>query len=174
VPVLWEAADLDRFRHLPPDLADVAAASPAVRVARVERVVGLAHDAFGDMRAVPSSGPTEASERDAIASLQLDQELEAKLTGCSPCEKQAYLQYHHAALHISQEKSGTANRRITDQAAYRWLIRHGENYGIADLPKSETWVRYLRSARKKAGESKNRPRRGRGGRSIVRGDGGDE
>lgn len=174
VPVLWEAADLDRFRHLPPDLADVSTASPAVRVARVELVVRLAHDAFDNMRAVPSSGPTEASERDAIARLQLDQELEAKLTGCSPCEKLAYLQYHHAALHLANEEAGAADRRTTDQAAYRWLIRHGETYGIADLPKCDTWVRYLRTARRKAGESKNRPRRGRGGRSITRGDGGDE
>ena len=32
----------------------------------------------------------------------------------------------------------------------------------------ETWSRYLRAARKKVGELKNRPRRGREGRSIVR------
>jgi hypothetical protein len=61
VPVLWEAADLDRFRHLPPDLADVSAASPAVRVARVELAVRLAHEAFGDMRVAPTTDPPAKS-----------------------------------------------------------------------------------------------------------------
>ncbi len=174
VPVLWEAADLDRFRHLPPDFADVAVASPAVRVTRVELAVRLAHEAFGDMRAVPSSGPTKASERDAIARLQLDRELEAKLTGCSPSEKLAYAQYHFAVRQTAADETGPAGRRTTDEAAYAWLSRNADADELAGLPKFNTWVRYLRTARRKAGESKNRPRRGRGGRSITRGDGGDE
>jgi hypothetical protein len=98
----------------------------------------------------------------------------ARLTGCSQSETNAYSQYHFAVRLMAKEEAVTTGERTTDEAAYTWLIRHGEDYRVPSLPKFDTWVRYLRSARKKAGESKNRPRRGRGGRSIVRGDGGDE
>ncbi len=59
-----------------------------------------------------------------------------------------------------------AERQIgscTDRAAYRWLKEHEEER----LPPYETWVRYVREARRTLGTRKNNPRAGRGGRSII-------
>lgn len=56
--------------------------------------------------------------------------------------------------------------KITDDEAYRWLGSHMEP-GDPPMPARDTWLRYLREARKFYGIQKNSPRAGRTGRSIV-------
>ena len=56
----------------------------------------------------------------------------------------------------------------TDRNAFDWLVKHGELEGSLSF---ESWSRYLREARKVAGQNKNTPRRGRESRSSVGQDG---
>jgi hypothetical protein len=55
-----------------------------------------------------------------------------------------------------------------DKDIYDWLNReHDEVLPDYELPAFETWQRYLREGRKHYGTSKNTPRAGRTGRSII-------
>lgn len=56
--------------------------------------------------------------------------------------------------------------KITDEQGYQWLGSHMEP-GDPQMPVLDTWLRYLRAARKFYGVQKNSPRAGRTGRSIV-------
>ncbi len=55
----------------------------------------------------------------------------------------------------------------TDQTVYTWLKEHSDGDALQSFA---VWSRYVREARRAAGTSKNTPRSGRKGRSIVRPD----
>lgn len=105
----------------------------------------------------------------------VEREWAAKLTGCTRQEKRAFLQYQIAAAGLASSPGAcTGGRGPTDRAAYDWVTAKAGGGEVWNLPAEfETWSRYLRAARKKVGEPKNRPRRGRRGRSIVPPAGGD-
>lgn len=80
------------------------------------------------------------------------------LSKCSPCELKAYGQYLKAKESDPQI--------VTDQDAYEWIENRPEDG--EKLPPFDTWVRYVRKARKAAGTQKNKPRGNRSGRSVMR------
>ena len=169
VRVLWERAGLDCHRHLPDDLDAVHDAAPSSRVARVGYVVELAHEAFAEMRSASRTGNRVAPPTPDELHGMKEREWAAKLTGCTRQEKRAFLQYQIAAAGLaSSPVGGRGARGPTDRAAYDWVRDHRGEGEAWELPAEfDTWSRYLRYARKKVGAPKNRPRRGRGGRSIV-------
>lgn len=170
VRVLWEKVGLDDYRHLPDDLETLPDAAPSSRVARVGYVVELAHEAFTEMRSAPRAGGRATPPGPEELRGMVEREWGAKLTGCTASEGLAFLQYQAAAAALaSSPGGGTGGRGPTDRAAYDWVKASGGGGEVWNLPAEfETWSRYLRAARKKVGELKNRPRRGREGRSIVR------
>ncbi len=76
-----------------------------------------------------------------------------------PARLKAFSQWQHAIKANSHFDAKTPDREI-----YEWLEDHSDG---DNLPTFATWGRYLRQARNQHGLSKNRPRRGRTGRSIA-------
>lgn len=77
----------------------------------------------------------------------------------APAIEKAYQSYQYAI----EKNPDFAGKK--DKEVYTWL----KNNGIDDytLPAFETWQRYVREGRKHYGTSKNTPRAGRTGRSII-------
>lgn len=165
---LWERAGLDRRRPLPESTANMLAAVPATRVALVEHIVNLAYEAFNEMRSV-SAGPGLPQPEPQTQLELLVREFAAKLTECTPAQRVAYYQYTFACRAFAA--SGSTSQP-TDAEVHSWLRNDEDDSPLGEVPAEfETWARYLRGARKKTGELKNRPRSGRTGRSIIRPEG---
>ncbi len=170
VRVLWERAGLDRYRLLPDDLGSLPGAAPTSRAARVAFVSELAYAAFDEMRTAARPGASTTPPRPEELRGTVEREWGAKLTGCTAGEARAFIQYQAAVTGMGLSPGGGAGRRgPTDRAVYDWLKDNGGEGEGWTLPEEfGTWARYLRAARRTVGELKNRPRRGRVGRSIVR------
>ena len=171
--MLWEKVGLDRYRSLPDDVETIPDSNPAGRNARVEHLVTLAYAGFDGMRLTSAAGGRPSPPTSEELSGMVEREWAAKLTDCTPKERQVFMQYTVAAARLALSPGGiTGDRGPTDRAAYEWIkANEGEAWHLP--AEFETWSRYLRAARTKVGEPKNRPRRGRGGRSIIGLDGDD-
>jgi hypothetical protein len=77
-----------------------------------------------------------------------------------PCRKKAYSQYLWALEQNSELKGAT------DRQVYAWLEQKLES--DERLPSLNSWLRYVRDARRAMGTNKHTSRAGRSGRSIVR------
>jgi hypothetical protein len=171
VRAAWERLGLHHRRPLPASIANVPTASPETRVALVRHVETLLNEALAEMHPAPIA--CRPPEQESL-SRTVEREWEAKLTGCTQKQRIAFLQFQVAAMRLTAQQALAGGKRPKDREAYDWLREHAGEDGVeAPLNGPKTWARYVREARRKAGESKNRPRRGRSGRSIARPDGGD-
>jgi len=73
---------------------------------------------------------------------------------------------YERALRQYDRAEEVLGEKLTDERAYRWLGSHAEP-GDPPLLARDTWLRYLREARRFYGIQKNSPRAGRTGGSIV-------
>lgn len=81
-----------------------------------------------------------------------------KTCGVRLCDRKALSQFRHA-----MEQEPTLK---TDDEVYDWLIEEFRADNV-QLPRRDTWKRYLRCARASCGEQKNGPRMGNETRSVV-------
>lgn len=81
-----------------------------------------------------------------------------KVSALTPSQQTAY-----QSCQFAESKIG----KCTDREAYDWLREEGpQEY---DLPAFDTWRRYVRAGRKLHGAQKNTSRKGRIGRSVIKG-----
>ncbi len=77
-----------------------------------------------------------------------------QLVSLKPSHRRAFLQREYAQKHGVQIEPGQSG----DKAAHKWLVEHDDEEGNR-LASRDTWLRYLRAARRRLDE--NNPRRGR-------------
>jgi hypothetical protein len=106
--------------------------------------------------------PSDPTPSNAQSNPAIETQGGGGLDSLPPARAKAYSQFRWAI--DSNPEFGT---KTTDREAYDWLEEYLEK---DELPTFETWSRYLRQARNRLGQLKNRPRRGRTGRSVARGD----
>ncbi|MBO0700960.1 MAG: hypothetical protein J2P46_21375, partial [Zavarzinella sp.] len=163
---LSERLGLARYRQMP-DLTPLAGGSRDQRIAIVRYAARLANAAFDRMGPAAGGGDEPFLSREARLDL-FEEEYREKLKLCTAAEKAAFLQYRFAEAEIAGAHGGDGQKPPGDVEAYQWLRDHDSFEAGRALPKNfDTWARYLRRARQKLGERKNKPRRGRTGRSIA-------
>jgi hypothetical protein len=114
----------------------------------------------------PSAGSQSQETSPAIKSAPIvshpEKSEEANRAKLSPSRQKAYGQFLRAVVasaHLNE---------ATDREVYAWVADHLDDN--EPLPEFSNWSRYLREARAAYGDSKNKHRAGRSGRSIVRPD----
>ena len=159
---LWSRLGLERL----PDLTSLPHSIPEQRLRMVQYSARLATEAFDRMGPPPSGRPAD-SDRPAD-SAPYEEEYREKLKLCTPAEATAFLQFGVAEQRLAGRSAGDRSKPPGDREAFDWLREHGGTPAGHPLPaRFDTWARNLRGARKKLGEQKNKPRRGRTGGSIA-------
>lgn len=106
-------------------------------------------------------GPPSAATGTDRASSTTGQAEGSSVESLPPSRRKALSQYRDALSRCST-LNGAPDREV-----YEWLQEHWDGDPLLTFA---TWSRYLREARNATGTSKNAPRAGRDGRSIVRPD----
>jgi hypothetical protein len=177
---LWQASTTGRVSPWSPsdDELDEARNALIARLPEIEAMIAEVRRLFqtfapadgSEVRAVPaaqqhSPNPPQGRTGDPATSPPSAPELAAKMADLREQCRLALEGFEAARSALSERPSVT---RVTDEMAYEWLQEHRS--GTEPLPSFDTWARYLRDARRELGVQKNRPRRGRTGRSVRKAD----